>query len=152
MGAGPPTEDWHPQRDSNPCYRRERAGSWAARRWGPGAGQRVEDTIRSHPNDSGRVSAARAGSSVGTSVRLKSGRSAVRTPPLPTEQEAAFRVTRPRLRHVAATLAPELLREVADQQVDPHRVAGERDVPGALQQDALAAGQLGDPSARARAG
>ena len=21
----------HPQRDSNPCYRRERAGSWAAR-------------------------------------------------------------------------------------------------------------------------
>jgi integrase len=25
----------HPQRDSNPCYRRERAGSWAARRWGP---------------------------------------------------------------------------------------------------------------------
>ena len=25
----------YPQRDSNPCYRRERAGSWAARRWGP---------------------------------------------------------------------------------------------------------------------
>ena len=27
----------YPQRDSNPCYRRERAGSWAARRWGPGS-------------------------------------------------------------------------------------------------------------------
>src|ERR1700735_3282167 len=24
----------HPQRDSNPCYRLERAASWAARRWG----------------------------------------------------------------------------------------------------------------------
>ncbi len=29
----------HPQRDSNPCYRRERAGSWAARRWGPERGK-----------------------------------------------------------------------------------------------------------------
>ena len=29
----------HPQRDSNPCYRRERAGSWAARRWGPDSSQ-----------------------------------------------------------------------------------------------------------------
>src|ERR1700709_281140 len=24
-----------PQRDSNPCYRLERAASWATRRWGP---------------------------------------------------------------------------------------------------------------------
>ena len=31
---------WRPQGDSNPCYRRERAVSWASRRWGPrwGAG------------------------------------------------------------------------------------------------------------------
>jgi len=28
----------HPQRDSNPCYRLERAASWAAGRWGPGIG------------------------------------------------------------------------------------------------------------------
>ncbi len=27
---------WCPQRDSNPCYRLERATSWAARRWGRG--------------------------------------------------------------------------------------------------------------------
>ena len=26
---------WRPQGDSNPCYRRERAMSWASRRWGP---------------------------------------------------------------------------------------------------------------------
>ena len=26
---------WRPQRDSNPCFRRERATSWATRRWGP---------------------------------------------------------------------------------------------------------------------
>src|SRR5699024_4791245 len=26
----------YPQRDSNPCRRRERPVSWAARRWGPG--------------------------------------------------------------------------------------------------------------------
>src|SRR5262245_56415643 len=25
---------WRPQGDSNPCYRRERAMSWASRRWG----------------------------------------------------------------------------------------------------------------------
>ena len=34
-----PNQHWrwgmlHPQRDSNPCYRLERAASWAARRWG----------------------------------------------------------------------------------------------------------------------
>ena len=29
------TPSQHPQRDSNPCYRLERAASWAARRWGP---------------------------------------------------------------------------------------------------------------------
>ena len=28
----------HPQRDSNPCYRLERAASWAAGRWGPVVG------------------------------------------------------------------------------------------------------------------
>ncbi len=33
----PPHRKAHPQRDSNPCYRLERAASWAARRWGPGA-------------------------------------------------------------------------------------------------------------------
>ena len=33
----------HPQRDSNPCYRRERAGSWAARRWGPELPARIRD-------------------------------------------------------------------------------------------------------------
>src|ERR1700745_844561 len=27
---------WRPQGDSNPCYRRERAMSWASRRWGRG--------------------------------------------------------------------------------------------------------------------
>ena len=27
--------DWHPQRDSNPCFRLERAMSSAAGRWGP---------------------------------------------------------------------------------------------------------------------
>ncbi len=27
---------WRPQGDSNPCYRRERAMSWASRRWGLG--------------------------------------------------------------------------------------------------------------------
>ncbi len=27
-------ENWRPQGDSNPCYRRERAVSWASRRWG----------------------------------------------------------------------------------------------------------------------
>ena len=26
---------WHPQRESNPCCRLERAMSWATRRWGP---------------------------------------------------------------------------------------------------------------------
>ena len=26
--------EWRPQGDSNPCYRRERAVSWASRRWG----------------------------------------------------------------------------------------------------------------------
>src|SRR3954466_5093620 len=49
---------------------------------------RVEDTIRSRRLDSGRVSAARAGSSVGTSVRLKSGRSAVRPRPCPRASRA----------------------------------------------------------------
>src|SRR5437764_5959814 len=29
-----PYESANPQRDSNPCYRLERAASWAARRWG----------------------------------------------------------------------------------------------------------------------
>src|SRR5215831_17998919 len=29
---------WRPQGDSNPCYRRERAMSWASRRWGPNTG------------------------------------------------------------------------------------------------------------------
>ena len=33
--TGRPGSNRYPQRDSNPCYRRERAGSWAARRWGP---------------------------------------------------------------------------------------------------------------------
>src|SRR5207302_1098390 len=28
--------NWRPQGDSNPCYRRERAMSWASRRWGRG--------------------------------------------------------------------------------------------------------------------
>ena len=78
----------YPQRDSNPCYRRERAGSWAARRWGPDCRIRVMETIRSQRNDSGMVSAARAGSSVGTSVRLKSGRSAVRPRPCPPSEAA----------------------------------------------------------------
>ena len=27
-------QDWRPQGDSNPCCRRERAVSWASRRWG----------------------------------------------------------------------------------------------------------------------
>ena len=31
--------EWRPQGDSNPCYRRERAVSWASRRWGPKAGR-----------------------------------------------------------------------------------------------------------------
>jgi hypothetical protein len=32
--TAPASRTEYPQRDSNPCYRRERAGSWAARRWG----------------------------------------------------------------------------------------------------------------------
>jgi hypothetical protein len=86
---------WHPQRDSNPCYRRERAGSWAARRWGPdmlresiGAAPIGLQKHRPSPFSWGRtrscrVSVAWPGSSVGTSVRLKSGRSAVRPRPWP---------------------------------------------------------------------
>ena len=31
-----PEGAWRPQRESNPCFRRERATSWASRRWGPG--------------------------------------------------------------------------------------------------------------------
>ena len=27
-------KEWRPQGDLNPCNRRERAGSWTARRWG----------------------------------------------------------------------------------------------------------------------
>jgi hypothetical protein len=30
-----------PQGDSNPCYRRERAMSWASRRWGPDADRMI---------------------------------------------------------------------------------------------------------------
>src|SRR5271165_3618612 len=31
-------KDWRSQGDSNPCFRRERATSWAARRWEPRPG------------------------------------------------------------------------------------------------------------------
>ena len=41
-------------------------------------------------------------------------------------------------------------REVANQQVDPHRFACERDVANALQDDALATGQLGESSSARR--
>jgi hypothetical protein len=48
---------WRPQGDSNPCYRRERAMSWASRRWGrtwaPAGAQRPLGTRR-RPARAGR--------------------------------------------------------------------------------------------------
>ena len=54
----------HPQRDSNPCYRRERAGSWAARRWGPETRISIRDPRPTPfswaPDRSGKVLLARS--------------------------------------------------------------------------------------------
>ena len=51
----------HPQRDSNPCYRLERAASSAARRWGLGPEQGEPATLAAPPRDpSGRPPAPRA--------------------------------------------------------------------------------------------
>src|SRR5674476_1038540 len=45
----------YPQRDSNPCYRRERAGSWAARRWGPGSAHPDPSPLASSSSDPSRT-------------------------------------------------------------------------------------------------
>ena len=45
----------YPQRDSNPCYRRERAGSWAARRWGPGNAHPDPSPLASSSSDPSRT-------------------------------------------------------------------------------------------------
>src|SRR5690554_1224333 len=37
------TRKWRPLGDSNPCYRRERAVSWASRRRGPGKRRKSRD-------------------------------------------------------------------------------------------------------------
>jgi hypothetical protein len=39
----------YPQRDSNPCYRLERAASWAARRWGRRSHHRIHATLPVKP-------------------------------------------------------------------------------------------------------
>src|SRR5207248_5241516 len=44
--------NWRPQGDSNPCYRRERAMSWASRRWGRGqAAGRARKITRPAPEE-----------------------------------------------------------------------------------------------------
>src|SRR2546429_3411909 len=44
--------NWRPQGDSNPCYRRERAMSWASRRWGRGqAAGRARQITRPAPEE-----------------------------------------------------------------------------------------------------
>ena len=47
--VGKPQKSWHPQGESNPCFRRERAMSWTTRRWG-----RLAEAD-SYPNRAGRV-------------------------------------------------------------------------------------------------
>ncbi len=65
---------WHPQRDSNPCYRLERAASWATGRWGPGS----DGT--SAPGGPSRVRSAGRARCRGPRRRLRAGRLARRRP------------------------------------------------------------------------
>lgn len=50
----------HPQRDSNPCYRLERAASWATGRWGPAIEGRA--TLAGGPSGSRQISGLPPGS------------------------------------------------------------------------------------------
>lgn len=54
----PVARNWYPQRDSNPCCRRERPESWAARRWGPGdaACPRKDSNLRPPAPEAGALS------------------------------------------------------------------------------------------------
>ena len=74
---------------------------------GAGLPEQDSSSVRSGPHRSCKVLSARAGSSVGTSVRLKSGRSAVRPRPCPRATKA-LTACGEGLRHVA------LVRDIAD--------------------------------------
>ena len=59
---------WRPQGDSNPCYRRERAMSWASRRWGrrwaPAGAQRPLGAPTPRRAGRGRLHGSRLGDNV----------------------------------------------------------------------------------------
>src|ERR1700683_677200 len=101
MGAGLPHSDneliyWRPQGDSNPCYRRERAMSWASRRWGRGrARERAARGAEEYtPSPKGTMSAAKRQPRIFRGCRLLQISELVRRPDVP---EGARQVVRARI-------------------------------------------------------
>src|ERR1700739_3141092 len=92
---------WRPQGDSNPCYRRERAMSWASRRWGresasplASLGGAEDYTPRGRGTTPGGSRGAREGAL--TAGEIARGEGAARTRPPSELVDSSGVVERPR--------------------------------------------------------